>query len=208
MSSAGSAANSECPHRNHLGRRERAAKSGERSGPAHPVELRSAHGSTPTTVTHAAARAARADRVILELVDAHRCLWSSGDAGGPAPALNPRIRPPRRRMALPHRPDTPHGEDARKLLATRASHCRITSLALSRPPLLCRHAAAQREAPWLVPLPCRAGVARHACRGERPRPSSLFTVTGSVRRQSAPSSYSSTCFMRGWSGAIEPLHEA
>ena len=33
----------------------------------------------------------------------------------------------------------------------------------------------------LTPL-CRAGVAWHARRGDSPRPSSLFTVTGSVRR--------------------------
>ena len=121
-------------------------------------------------------------------------------APGAPPAGAPPRRPlpaapsrqPRRRTARPRSPR----HASRRGRTETSRHAGASPPSAVAPPL-CRHAAAQREAPRLAPPPCRAGVAWHARRGDWPRSSSLFTVTGSVRRPNPPSSYSSTCFVRG-----------
>ena len=134
-------------------------------------------------------------RVIVDLIDAtrpHRVIVDLKSRRRSRPAADSPSRQPRRRTARPRSPR----HASRRGRTETSRHAGASPPSAVAPPL-CRHAAAQREAPRLAPPPCRAGVAWHARRGDWPRSSSLFTVTGSVRRPNPPSSYSSTCFVRG-----------
>ena len=121
LSSAGSAARSEYPHGDHLGRRQRAPKTGERSGRAHFDELRRARSTTPATIPHAAARAAPPDRPIP--TPHGRSIAAIGaqepQAAPPprrAPACSP--APPHSIRAARHRAPPPRARARRR---TRAS---------------------------------------------------------------------------------------
>ena len=169
--------------------------SGESPGPSRPTELTKAPPLTLYSPLRAAAHDAGAtssDRRPLR-----RYSTSSSDRR----PQEPQKVPPRRRLPLP--PATPpHGSPpiAPARLTARAHgkfspRGRITT-SHRRSPAVQARCSSTRGASARSP-PCRAGVAWHARRGDWPRSSSLFTVTGSVRRPNPPSSYSSTCFVRG-----------
>ena len=144
-------------------------------------------------------------RVIVDLIDAtrpHRVIVDLKSRRRSRPAADSPSRQPRRRTARPRSPRHASRRGRTETSRTRAHH----HLAPSLPPRCADTLQLNARRLGSLPPPCRAGVGRHARRGDCPRPSSLFTVTGSVRRPNPPSSYSSTCFMRGCHRAA--LHEA